>query len=817
MWTTQGLVNESDVEQKLLAPLLMESAGLGYSATEVFTKQYIAERSIGKRKGKHGYVPDYLVYCHGLPCLVIEAKNPADDLNDAIREGCAYSLEINRHFAPEHNPIRFVVACNGDQLAWTRWDAAESITIVDSNTLLPGSNSLETLRAELGKDSIAHHAMKLYKKIYPSTWWNPIRLAGGTPVQNRTRRWNKFAEQLQPLIARFMAKDSPRDDSHIIERGYVTSSERTGYERTLESLLRDNASQKLRPESTLLNTSPSNELIVRKQFSPPLATERTTTLLIGGVGAGKSLFLDRFAHLHAKELERSLWLLIDFNGAPADISAFGSWIQSEFIKQCRDAATKLGEDPDSLVFLKKLFGQRISKKRHVLRGGTGPGAMNDAEFDKWVRQEIAKWSDDTSSLLEGYVNHFRGERGMSLILVFDNADKRTSVEQIGVFQHALSFAHQSGCSSIIAMRDETYDIYARQPPLDTVSKHRLFRIEPPRLVDVVSKRIDMMIEYLEQSLPRRLDYSLPNGVVVQYGRDELRDFIRKVFNDIFGTNRRLRAMVEAIAGKDIRKALEMFTAVLVSPYLSSDHVGFASKYSDKPIPEKTVLRALLRGRYAFYSDLRGESYIHNIYQVRDDRPAMSNYIIPEMLAILIRARKRTGDLGIEGYVRVDHLLAAPELMGYAKEDSLWAARYCAEQGLAIAECAGGVNINEDSHMKISSSGFYHLKVLNEREEYLQNVAMSTWMRDQSAASDITDSLQVMKEWEGDSARQSNRRFKRFARYLREEAARHIQVASCDSDRLGGVNTVAHALESIEQYAVRQRERNLRHSSQRYDY
>ncbi|MCW5767861.1 MAG: hypothetical protein KIT19_04195 [Phycisphaeraceae bacterium] len=816
MWTTEALRNESDIEQKLIAPLIMDDKGLAFPASEVYTKQYIAERLIGKRKSKRGYIPDYLVYSHGLPSLVIEVKGPGEDLTDAMREACSYALEINRQFGTEHNPISHVIVSNGHEITWAKWDDASSCVTVDTTTLLEGSASLQSLCEAVGCETISRISLEVRRQLFPSTWWNPVRLAGGTPIQNRTRRWNKFATQLQPLIARFLAKDAPRDDTHIIERCYVTSSDRTGYERTLESLLRDSAYLRLHPETTRVDTSPQNAHNVRRQFAP-LATEadRTTTLLIGGVGSGKSLFLDHFAHYHTGLSSNTLWLLIDFNNSPPDVAALNSWIRSEFVRECRRAASVLGEDPDTLAFLKKIFGRQISKKRHILMGGTGPGGMDENEFDKWIRAQIASWVDDTNALVDAYVNHYKGERGLTLVLVFDNADKRTSEDQLAVFQHALSFANTTNCPSIIAMRDETFDIYARQPPLDAVSKHRLFRIEPPRLVDVVSRRIDLVIEFLESSLPKSLHYSLSGGAMVEYSRDELRDFVRKVFNDVFGTNRRVREMVEAVAGKDIRRALEMFNAVLISPYLSEDYVGLSGKFVGKPIPEKAVLRALMRGRYTYYSDMRGESYIHNIYQVRDDRSTMSNYVIPEILAILIRLRKRTGDLGVEGYIQVGRLLLAPELMGYARDDLLWAVQYCAEQGLLVSENVGGKQVANESHVKITSSGFFHLRVLNEREEYMQNVAMSTWMRDQSAASDVADSLQTMREWEGDSAHQCSRRFKRFASYLRDEAVRHREAASCDQDRLVGVNIVEHAIETIEEYHRRQEEMRRRQSRGTY--
>ena len=71
------LRNESDVEQKLLWPLLttLPPCGLGFAAADVRTKPDIRSVLIGKGAEQKLYFPDYVVLIAGLPVVVIEAKS----------------------------------------------------------------------------------------------------------------------------------------------------------------------------------------------------------------------------------------------------------------------------------------------------------------------------------------------------------------------------------------------------------------------------------------------------------------------------------------------------------------------------------------------------------------------------------------------------------------------------------------------------------------------------------------------------------------------------------------------------------------------
>ena len=61
----------------------------------------------------------------------------------------------------------------------------------------------------------------------------------------------------------------------------------------------------------------------------------------------------------------------------------------------------------------------------------------------------------------------------------DNVDKMELANQLDAFQLSLWFMSRTGAFIILQMRDETYERYKNQPPLDTFRSGIAFHIAPP--------------------------------------------------------------------------------------------------------------------------------------------------------------------------------------------------------------------------------------------------------------------------------------------------------------------------------------------------
>ena len=70
---------------------------------------------------------------------------------------------------------------------------------------------------------------------------------------------------------------------------------------------------------------------------------------------------------------------------------------------------------------------------------------------------------------------------------FDNVDRRDAKQQLAVFQTVQHFRAEYNSFCILSLRDETYDRFQHEPPLDAFFKPFIFRITPPKFIDVIKK------------------------------------------------------------------------------------------------------------------------------------------------------------------------------------------------------------------------------------------------------------------------------------------------------------------------------------------
>jgi|SRR5208283_506165 len=112
-----SLLNESDVEQKVVMPLLVGPAYLDIPQRNIFTKQYLAPTTLDKSADKtSGYFPDYSIWLDGFPVLIVEAKAPDVLCEVGYREASLYARHLNQKYPTDCNPCRFILSTNGAEL-----------------------------------------------------------------------------------------------------------------------------------------------------------------------------------------------------------------------------------------------------------------------------------------------------------------------------------------------------------------------------------------------------------------------------------------------------------------------------------------------------------------------------------------------------------------------------------------------------------------------------------------------------------------------------------------------------------------------------
>jgi len=145
-----AIKNESDVEQKLLYPLIKE---LGYLDNEIHTKETIEGHFISKGKRRKKYIPDYVVYVNNKPILVIEAKNPEENIDKYAHEPQDYAVVVNRKYIGI-NPIKYSLISNGDLIYLLKVDEEKPFLVLEFTDLIDKNEKFKKLKQTVSKESL---------------------------------------------------------------------------------------------------------------------------------------------------------------------------------------------------------------------------------------------------------------------------------------------------------------------------------------------------------------------------------------------------------------------------------------------------------------------------------------------------------------------------------------------------------------------------------------------------------------------------------------------------------------------------------------
>jgi hypothetical protein len=405
-----GLVvrTESDVEQKVLMPLLNGEAYLAIPETQIHTKEYLAPTKLDKTAGKTtGYFPDYSVWSCGFAIMIVEAKAPGVPTDEGYREASLYARHLNQNYPTGLNPCRFVIASDGDVLQFGYWDAQPELSVKVAD-LRPGSATLQELRQLCGIRVLDGHAQECLRHIRSRAIQFPADLADGQALLNAKLPLNSFAADLSPILRKYF---SNQEDVHEIAlRAYVNSAEVTEYDRVLESLLKERL--KVQRDTIVLPLRPGKkgeETIARaiSDFDKARPERGHLQIVQGAVGSGKSLFMNRYYHvLQPKEdTKRTRWAFIDFNAAPPDLSTAYEWLCLKFVEDFQHRNP--GLDLFSLQSLRGVFARNIQKRKGIYEARRKASSQ---EEETAKANDLNQWQDNPKEFARGIAEYVMGSR-----------------------------------------------------------------------------------------------------------------------------------------------------------------------------------------------------------------------------------------------------------------------------------------------------------------------------------------------------------------------------------------------------------------------
>ena len=732
------LQNESDVEQKLIYPLLVanEPFGFGISSSEILTKQNIRRLPIGKGSDRKSYFPDYLVLIGGIPLLVIEAKDPKEDLDKAFREARLYAAEVNAIFHPGINPLTKVVATNGARLIAGAWDHEKPQIDMTHPEFSASSEKMAQLQTLIARIALQRDFSQISASIKPNRLWKPRRMNGGLAMQQEEISHNTFGATISAEFAHIFNPSSIEDRVRIAREGYIPSKRRERYVDPIDKVIRASRPPSETASTLIEDTSKPQELFMK--FNKPKDLEHQVLLIVGGVGVGKTTFIDhlQYAALPQDLLDTTVWLRLNMNNAPASANEIYNWLRLEIILGCRAAYSDI--DFDTLESIKAVFGVEVRK----FEKGIGQLYKDDQKlYNEKLADRLHELSNDLHQQAVAYTRYCSTERGRLLIIVVDNCDKRTLDQQLLMFEAAQWTQKEFRALVILPLREETYDNYRDKPPLDTALKDLVFRIEPPLFHQVLVSRVQIALNEINKTGDKTFRYELPNGFHVEYPQTDKAYYLTSIVHAIFEHDRQIRRIILGLSGRNIRRALEMFLEFCTSGHITEDFIFKIRQAEGRfVLPLHLVERVLLRMNRRYYDS--DKSYVKNLLAI-DSKDARPNHFSRLMvLRWLFGKFSQQGGAGLKGYFPIK---AAIEDLGiYGLEPSIIRrdVEYLTKAHCIITEDFRDESLADEDLIRLAPAGFVHLDLLTS-VTYIAAVAEDTWFYDEPVARRIADRIQLL--------------------------------------------------------------------------
>lgn len=722
--------SESDVEQKLVLPLLVTSNpdGLGFSKADFKTKPSLRSLAVNKGTSKKLYVPDYAVILAGRPLLIIEAKRPGEDLAEALREARMYASELNAMYPAGDNPCQRIIVTDGSEIHFCHWDSSDPV-VVRTDCLTPIDIGFSALLDFAGKQTLSQVANAHAQSLRRNTQYvTPIKLMGGAAIADAIVGTNSFGANVSVEYKYLFDPKDTRERTRLVENAYVGSERRASHVAPIDRLIRAAIPAHMLDARAIANTLEPSQLL--NEISPNRAGEMC--LLIGSVGSGKSTFTDYLRVLGlSKELGPKLdWANVNLNPAPLSREKIYLWLIAEISKSLAQLHPSL--DQDTLDFKRKIFARDIAKAEKGRASLFPAGSVQRLEI---ISDALQALESNAELTLKRTLEHLYRDTGRLLIVVLDNCDKRAQADQLLMFEVAMWLKENMHCMVFLPLRDTTYDNHRNEPPLDTVVKDLVFRIDPPALDQVIQARLDYAVREMRHH-QARFHFTTENGMKVDCSRDEVGRYLSSLVASVF-QNSQFKRIITGLAGRNIRKGIEILLEICRSGHIPSAEIFKARTVRGHKFPSHLVMQILMKGNRKYYAD--ASAHLKNLFHsdVKDALP--DPFARLAVLRWLQRNQQVPGPSRAKGFHKLELLIADLQGHGFAETSILSAVRDLIEAECIYSEAESSTP-SPDDLVSIAPAGDVHLS-LCEDAQYLASVAESVNFRETLPASHVKDVLQ----------------------------------------------------------------------------
>lgn len=454
---------------------------------------------------------------------------------------------------------------------------------------------------------------------------------------------------------------------------------------------------------------------ISKNFSVKEFSKRPI-LLLGDVGAGKTMFIKNFIKIEAKDIiDETISLYVDLGSK----AAFTSDLKAFFLDEiARLLIFQYDIDIHERNFVRGVYNVSLLRFERGIYGDLKESSPSD--YKKHEIEFLTNLIKDKEEHIKQSLHHISVGRKKHVVIFMDNVDQRNENVQEDAFFISQEIAAHWEATIFLTLRPQTY--YKSKLDGALTGYHpKAFTIAPPRVDEVILKRLD----FAQQIAKGERKISSLNANIL-FKLNTLLTYL-EILEFSFRQNRELIEFIDNVSYGNIRLALEFITTFISSGHVDTEKILLKDEEHIKnndglryTVPLHEFLRAIIYGDHKYYYS--SATCIANLFDISEN-DSKEHFLVCITLDYLNRASSKSKF----GFVETNEVIGYLQSLGFNHEQSYRGIMFSTMQKLIETEARKKPkSITEISKsIRITTLGAYHVQKLICRFVYLDAVIIDT--------------------------------------------------------------------------------------------
>ena len=345
-----------------------------------------------------------------------------------------------------------------------------------------------------------------------------------------------------------------------------------------------------KPHPEAISVKPSKKTYA---FNPEVMSEaisKRPIILIGDVGVGKTSFVKHLMYVSAyEEFNQSIYIYIDLGSQGSLSTDLKDFVLNEIESQL---LTRHHIDIKEYSFVQGVYSSDIRRFSSGIYGEYK--TKNQSLYDQKLTEMLADKIKAKDRYIKDSIIHISRQQKRQIIISLDNADQRDFDVQQKTFVVGHELAKEWNAAVFISVRPHTY-YKSKQSGAFSAYPSKIFTISPPRIDNVISKRLSLSLKMAEGEIPVQglRDITLKTN--------ELSLFLKSLIYSL-SVNNEIVELLTNITGGNVRSAIELVKNFIGSPNVDNDKIINIMK-SDNIyfIPVHEFSKSALLGEYSHFN------------------------------------------------------------------------------------------------------------------------------------------------------------------------------------------------------------------------